>query len=101
MIRNHDDNKPRVLETAIRFRRQLAMSSTPAIFVTALSFALILFTAHAATAGTVGGIRPCVTGHLFEPGPIVNGHNRQPTQTEIEERTQELYAIRASAASCR
>lgn len=31
-----------------------------------------------------------VCGHGFEPGPIVNGHNRQPTPAEFEARTQEL-----------
>lgn len=31
-----------------------------------------------------------VCGHGFEPGPIVNGHNRQPTPAEFEARTREL-----------
>jgi hypothetical protein len=39
-----------------------------------------------------------LAGHLFEPGPIVNGHNRQPTQAEIDERTRVLWASRASLA---
>jgi hypothetical protein len=46
-------------------------------------------------------IKPCPTGHIFEPGPIVNGHNRQPTQAEIDERTRELWASRASVDFCR
>lgn len=31
-----------------------------------------------------------VCGHGFEPGPIVDGHNRQPTPTEFEARRREL-----------
>ena len=30
------------------------------------------------------GAMPCVIGHRFEPGPIVGGHNRQPTPAEFE-----------------
>ena len=29
---------------------------------------------------------PCMVGHLFEPGPIVGGHNRQPTVREYQAR---------------
>jgi hypothetical protein len=39
------------------------------------------------------GTAPCVVGHRFEPGPIVAGHNRQPTPREFEERMRELQAL--------
>jgi hypothetical protein len=66
-----------------------------------LAFGLMLLSAGAATAQTGDGTEPCVTGPLFEPGAIVNGHHRQPTQGEIEERTRELRAwSKTSAGSC-
>jgi hypothetical protein len=34
-----------------------------------------------------------VCGHKFEPGPIVDGHNRQPTPAEFAARTRELHAL--------
>ena len=43
-------------------------------------------------------------GHRFEPGPIVNGHNRQPTPAEFEARRQELQmldSIQSQAGTCR
>jgi hypothetical protein len=39
------------------------------------------------------GAQPCIVGHRFEPGPIVGGHNRQPTRAEFEARTQELRTL--------
>jgi len=33
---------------------------------------------------------PCMVGHLFEPGPIVGGHNRQPTVREFQARMAQL-----------
>jgi len=45
--------------------------------------------------------QPCIVGHRFEPGPIVDGHYRQPTRAEFEARTRELRAlIQRSAGSC-
>jgi hypothetical protein len=41
---------------------------------------------------TLIAAEPCVIVHQFEPGPIVNGHHRQPTPGEIETRMQELRA---------
>lgn len=38
-------------------------------------------------------------GHRFVPGPIVNGHNRQPTRAEFEARMQELNTL--SKGVCR
>jgi hypothetical protein len=32
----------------------------------------------------------CIVGHRFEPGPIVGGHNRQPTVPEFQERMAQL-----------
>ncbi len=38
-------------------------------------------------------------GHRFVPGPIVDGHNRQPTRAEFEARMQELNIL--SKENCR
>ena len=47
------------------------------------------------------GAQPCIVGHRFEPGPIVDGHNRQPTRAEFEARTRELRALtQRSSGSC-
>jgi hypothetical protein len=32
------------------------------------------------------GRTPCMVRHRFEPGPIVGGHNRQPTVREFQAR---------------
>jgi hypothetical protein len=45
------------------------------------------------------GAQPCIVGHRFEPGPIVDGHNRQPTRAEFEARTRELRAL-IESSSC-
>jgi len=58
----------------------------------ALALGVALLSAIAATAETVDGPRPFVAGHPFEPGPIVNGHHRQPTRGEIEARMREAAA---------
>lgn len=58
----------------------------------ALALGLILLSARAAMAQTSDGTEPCVTGHRFELGPIVNGHRRQPTPGEFEARMRELRA---------
>jgi hypothetical protein len=34
--------------------------------------------------------RTCMVGHRFEPGPIVGGHNRQPTVREFQARMAQL-----------
>jgi hypothetical protein len=47
------------------------------------------------------GTAPCIVGHRFEPGPIVDGHYRQPTPGEFEARMRELRAMsQSSAGSC-
>jgi hypothetical protein len=44
---------------------------------------------------------PCIVGHRFEPGPIVDGHYRQPTPAEFDARMRELRAMsQRSAGSC-
>jgi hypothetical protein len=45
------------------------------------------------------GAQPCIVGHRFEPGPIVDGHNRQPTRAEFEARTRELRALTESCSA--
>ena len=42
---------------------------------------------------------PCILGHRFEPGPIVEGHYRQPTPREFEARMRELRAL-SRTSSC-
>jgi len=45
--------------------------------------------------------RLCIARPRFDPGPIVNGHHRQPTQQEINLRIQELHDwTRAEAGAC-
>jgi hypothetical protein len=67
----------------------------------AFALGLTLIFAGNAAARTGEGTEPCVTGHRFEPGPIVNGHHRQPTLDEIEARTQQLRAWNsAGPGSC-
>jgi hypothetical protein len=57
--------------------------------------------AHDSEATQSMAIEPCVTGYRFEPGPIVDGHNRQPTPREFEARLRELRTLtQGSAGSC-
>jgi hypothetical protein len=47
------------------------------------------------------GTQPCIVGRRFEPGPIVDGHNRQPTRAEFEARTRELRAfVESRSGAC-
>ena len=52
--------------------------------------AVIAVAAPRPAAAANSGEGSYVCGHRFEPGPIVNGHNRQPTPSEFEARTREL-----------
>jgi hypothetical protein len=70
--------EPRVFSQAMRVLHRLTHSFASTIFVITLAPGVMLLSARAATAQPTGGIRPCLAGHLFEPGPIVNGHHRQP-----------------------
>jgi hypothetical protein len=58
-------------------------------FALALAFGLLgvvaLFPPSPAAADSRTAVSD-VCGHKFEPGPIVNGHNRQPTPAEFEAR---------------
>ena len=56
-------------------------------WLVALALGLALTSAGDAMAETGGGIKPCIIEHQFEPGPIVNGHHRQPTLGEVEARS--------------
>ena len=69
--------------------------------LSALALGLILIFAGNTAARAGNHTVPCVIGHRFEPGPIVNGHNRQPTPAEVEARTRQLRAWSAAGAgSC-
>ena len=59
----------------------------------AVALGLALNSVGAAMAQTRGKTMPCIIEHRFEPGPVVNGHHRQPTLGEVEARTQQLQAF--------
>ena len=72
----------------------------------ALVFALaaILTGAQPAAAENGGAIsleapNPCTAGHRFEPGPIMEGRNHQPTVREFQARMQELRQLEQRAAA--
>jgi len=83
------------------FLRSLTLSVAATICMATFALNLILIAPWAASAQPEDGSKACYTGLVFEPGPIVNGHNRQPTQAEIDERTLALWSSKASAGSCR
>jgi hypothetical protein len=81
-----------------RENSRTALAKSP---LSVVALGLILIFAGNAAAGTGNHTAPCVIGHRFEPGPIVNGHNRQPTPAEVEARTQQLRAwSTAGVGSC-
>jgi hypothetical protein len=41
---------------------------------------------------------PCMVGHRFEPGPIIGGHNRQPTVREFQARMAQLLEFEQRGA---
>jgi hypothetical protein len=101
MPRTANNPQLRDFDKMIEFLHWLTLFLVTIVFVAALALGLILMSAQAATARTGDVITPCVIGHGFEQGPIVNGHHRQPTQSEIDARAQELWARRkTSAGSC-
>jgi hypothetical protein len=74
----------------------------------AFIFALtaILVAAQANPAAAESGVatllhapNTCVAGHRFEPVPILEGHNRQPTVREFQARMQELRELAQGDAS--
>src|SRR5260370_37611150 len=97
---------------AVSFRRDRTMVALSRRIVTALTLACglsaMLAVAQPVPAaaddseGTQSeGTAPCVVGHRFEPGPIVDGHYRQPTRGEFEARMRELRArSQRSAGPC-
>jgi hypothetical protein len=92
MLRTDGNPEPLDSDQLIQFLHWLTPLLVATVFVAALPLGLFLIPAQAATTQTGDRTKPFVTGHQFEPGPIVNGHHRQPTQGEIEARTQELRA---------
>jgi hypothetical protein len=58
------------------------------LIITAVGLLLAFTFSAAAHAGHEQ--RLCTARPRFEPGPIVNGHHRQPTQQEVKLRIQEL-----------
>ena len=101
MLRTVNNPKLRDFDKMIQFLHCLTLFLVPIVFVAALALGLILMSARAATARTGDVTTPWVIGRRFEPGPIVNGHHRQPTQSEIDARARELWArSKTSAGSC-
>jgi hypothetical protein len=100
MSRTDSISARNVFDLMVRRLDGLILSFVVAITVNAMFPGLLSIPAQAATAETGAEIAACATGHLFVPGPIVNGHHRQPTQAEIETRTQELSASKVNGGSC-
>jgi hypothetical protein len=101
MLQTDRDPELGDFDKVIQFLHWLTLFLIATISVVARVVGLILMSARAATAQTDDGPRSCMPGHRFEPGPVVNGHHRQPTQSEIEARTQELWArSKTSVGSC-
>jgi hypothetical protein len=101
MLRTDDSPDLREFDLVIQFLHWLTLFLAATVFMTALAIGLLLMAAPAAEAQIGNGTKRCVTADRFEPGPIVNGHHRQPTQAEIEARTQELWArSKTSAGAC-
>ena len=68
------------------------------LIITAVGLLLAFTLSASAHAGQEQ--RLCIARTRFEPGPIVNGHHRQPTQQEVYLRMQELQEwTRAEAGS--
>ena len=71
------------------------------LHLAALIFGLLTISGGATTAMGGNGRAPCGIVHQFKPGPIVNGHTRQPTQGEFETRMRQLQAwSTANVGSC-
>jgi hypothetical protein len=86
---------------SLQIETSLTKERTDEALAVVLALGLALTSAGDAMAETGGGIKPCIIEHQFEPGPIVNGHHRQPTLSEVEARTQQLRALsKASAGAC-
>jgi hypothetical protein len=101
MPRTANNPELRDFDKMTQFLHWLTLFLVTIVFVAALALDLILMSARASTAQTGDVTTPCIIGHRFEPGPIVNGHHRQPTQSEVDARARELWArSKTSAGSC-
>src|SRR5580692_8193310 len=98
MLRTAGNPELRDFNLAIRFPHRPTRFLVATVFVAALAVGLLLVSDPTATAQTGNGIKACTTGHRFEPGPIVDGRHRQPTQGEIEARTEVQWALRKTSA---
>ena len=67
-----------------------------------VAFAISLLMVSAPAAAAPGSAVPpqCTVWHRFVPGPIVNGHRRQPMPGEVEARLRELEALRKMNPAC-
>jgi hypothetical protein len=75
-----------------RFAPTLVLALLAVIAVATPSFAAADFGGES----NFGGTHVC--GRRFEPGPIVDGHNRQPTLAEFAARIRELHALSEGTA---
>jgi hypothetical protein len=79
-------------EVAMRRRTVIALSLAYSLASYALPY-LGLAAVYDGKYLQLAGSESCVVGHRFEPGPIVEGHNRQPTQPEFSARMRKLHAL--------
>jgi hypothetical protein len=86
-------SSPRLPLRVVPFRRSFGA------FIFSLSAMLAAVQPDPTTAEDRGAIpypqerSGCIVGHQFWPGPIVGGHNRQPTIQEFQGRTRELLEL--------
>lgn len=66
----------------------------------AFAISLLMVSTPAAAAPASATAAPCTIWHRFVPGPIVNGHRRQPTPGEVEARLRDLEALRKMNPAC-
>ncbi len=92
MLRTDGNSELRYFDQVIRFPHRPTLFLVATVFVGGLALGLILISARSVTAQTGDGTRRYMIGRRFEPGPMVNGHHRQPTSAEIEARTREVWA---------
>ena len=91
---------------SLSMRHTMMDSSRTSRFAPTLVFTLFAMIAVAppSPAAAEGGGEPNSAGtlsrfcgHKFEPGPIVNGHSRQPTPAEFSARMRQLHALSEGA----
>jgi hypothetical protein len=92
------DSSPRLPLRVVPFRRSFSA------FIFSLSAMLAAVQSDPTVAEDRGAIpysqeqSGCIVGHPFWPGPIVGGHNRQPTIQEFQGRTRELLELKQTDA---